>query len=161
MLEVLTVARFLSGGFFVWSSSHKLNRSSEFWKHILGYEIVGPRTARLLAATLPPAEFIMGLLFAAGLYPHVIGVALIVMIVGYSGAVVLSLIRKTGNECGCGARGGKVRPQVLLRNMLLTLLVIGGMNSNPATYVGGIWVVLSAMLVFIIVSTHKYKSLGK
>lgn len=77
---VLILARMLAGGFFVWSGSSKLGHSRKFWSQIMDYRITGARTSRILAATLPPLEFLGGLFFAAGVHPRGVGYFLLLML---------------------------------------------------------------------------------
>ncbi|WP_144444045.1 MauE/DoxX family redox-associated membrane protein [Clavibacter michiganensis] len=98
---LLVIARMCAGGFFVWTGSAKLSRSRHFWSQIMGYKIVGPRQARLLAAALPPVEFVAGLFFAAGLWPAVTGCVLLLLLAAFTAAIASSLLRGLENDCGC------------------------------------------------------------
>lgn len=161
MDELLTVCRFLAGGYFIWSGSSKMRSISEFWSQIMGYKITGAKNSRILAALLPPSEFVIGLLFAAGFLQLYTGILLLFMLSIFTVAILISLIRKTGNECGCSSSKGKVTPILLVRNGALAVLAVAGIMSSANEYIGVPFVAGCGVLIIFVISVNNFRSLGK
>ncbi len=157
---LLVIARMCAGGFFVWTGSAKLSRSRHFWSQIMGYKIVGPRQARLLAAALPPVEFVAGLFFAAGLWPAVTGCVLLLLLAAFTAAIASSLLRGLENDCGC-AGSDRVSPLLIVRNVMLPSLAVAGMSSAAPAYSGEIIVVACGCLLVVVISSNSYRAIGR
>ena len=127
----------------------------------MGYQITGPWQSRVLAAVFPPLEFVTGLFFAAGLVPFVTGPVLLGMLVVFSIAIIVSLARKTDNDCGCSSSQTKVSPVLLARNAVLAALVVAGLFSNVPTYEGAIVIVPLGGLLVLTLAIFNYRALGK
>jgi hypothetical protein len=157
MVVALVISRMLAGAYFVWAGSAKLGRTQTFWSEIMGYGIVGPRAAGILASVIIPVEFICGLFFAAGVSPVLTGSGLLALLVLFTLAMSISLVRNTGNDCGCGAGAEKVRPVLIVRNAVLAVLVIGGMLPPAPSYPGELIVLAvgTAAGVVIAVGSHR------
>ncbi len=156
----LIIARMLGGGFFVWVGSAKLGHARSFWSEVMGYEIVGPRLGRVLASAIVPIEFVCGLLFAAGVYPILNGAFLLILLATFSVAMVISLVRKTGNNCGCGVASSRVRPALLGRNAILAALITAGIFSPVPEYKGAPIVLLVAVLILFALALGSYRRLA-
>ena len=161
MAVVLIAARMLGGGYFVWAGSAKMSRSRQFWSEIMGYKVVGSRTSAVLASVLPPVEFICGLMFAAGVAPTVTGIVLLFLLLVFSGAIVVSLVRRTGNDCGCGSGGTKVSPVLLVRNLTIAGLIVAGIFSTSPTYPGEFIVLAMGAIVAAILAVALHQQVSK
>ncbi|WP_169795537.1 MauE/DoxX family redox-associated membrane protein [Arthrobacter woluwensis] len=159
--ELLTVCRFLVGGFFVWSGSSKFGNPAMFWSQIMGYQITGAGVSRVLAAVIPPLEFMCGLFFASGMLPLVPGIILLILLGVFCIAITVSLVRKADNDCGCGPKSSKVSPLHLVRNALLAALVVAGLFSPPLHYVGDYVVASCGALIIIGASIYRWRMLNR
>lgn len=155
------LARFISGGYFIWTGSAKLNKTRLFWSQIMDYDIVGARLSRLIASVLPPLEFVAGLFYAAGLYSAIIGLILLVLLLAFTGAVISALVRKKENDCGCASNDRQVSPVLILRNAILAGLVAAGVFSASPNYLGSIIVMTIGAATVLIFTSVAYRSLGK
>ncbi|KHK99419.1 hypothetical protein LK09_01785 [Microbacterium mangrovi] len=161
MEVILIAARMLGGGYFVWAGSAKMSKSRQFWSEIMGYKIVGSGTSAVLASVLPPVEFICGLMFAAGVAPTLTGIALLLLLLVFSGAIVVCLVRRTGNDCGCGSTGTKVTPMLLVRNAILAGLIVAGTFSTSPTYPGEFIVLAAGAIVAAIIAVALHQQVSE
>lgn len=161
MAVILIAARMLGGGYFVWAGSAKMSKSRQFWSEIMGYKIVGTRQSAVLATVLPPVEFICGLMFAAGVAPTITGIGLLLLLLVFSGAILVSLVRKTGNDCGCGSNGTKVTPRLLVRNLILAGLIAAGIFSKTPTYPREFIVLAAGAIVAAIIAVALHQKVTK
>jgi hypothetical protein len=159
MEVAFVVSRMLAGAYFVWAGSAKLGRTQTFWSEIMGYRMVGPRAAGVLASVIIPVEFICGLFFAAGVSPVLTGSGLLVLVVLFTLAISISLVRKMGNDCGCGAGVGKVRPVLVVRNAVVAVLVVAGMLSPAPAYPGELIVLAMGTLAGLVIAVGSHRQL--
>jgi|GEM_PF-7120001 len=158
---LFAVARFAAGAYFVWSGSSKLGAPATFWRQVMDYRIVGPRSSRAIAAGVPPAEFIAGLFFAAGVLPIAMGIALLCLLAVFTVAIISSLSRRLDNECGCGAGTARVSPWLVVRNVGLATLVVAGFFSTPPTYVGLWFVAAAGAATAVAITVVRFKVLSR
>ncbi|MCU1422458.1 MAG: hypothetical protein JWN36_2109 [Microbacteriaceae bacterium] len=161
MLTLFEAARFLAGGYFIWTGSSKLGRSAQFWDAIMGYRLIGPRLSAVIASVVPPLEFVLGLFFAAGVYPRPSGAVLAVMLSAFTVAIAISLVRRTDNDCGCGPRRDRVRPVLLIRNLVLGALIALGFLAAQPEQLGGPSVAIGGLTLAAIASIISYRKLQK
>ena len=152
-----TLSRLVSGGYFVWTGSGKLGRMPAFWSEIMAYGITSAPQSRLLAAAIPPAEFVIGLFFAAGLLPKVTGPCLLALLLIFTIALSVSLVRHTGNDCGCGATPSPVRPRLLLRNAALASMIAVGLLAPPQHYPAAVVVAALGAAVIAVMAVANYR----
>jgi uncharacterized membrane protein len=159
---VADIARLIGGGFFIWSGTSKFGRIADFWTQVMGYRLTSAIKSRLIASYLPPAEFVLGMLFATGYLTLVSGFILLFLLLGFSIAISSVLIRKIETDCGCaGAGRQKVRPILLTRNLGIAAIVVLGMFTSGPVGITNLVIGLSGALLIAILGTASYRVLGK
>jgi len=98
----------------------------EFARAILGYKLVPAGIASVLAKTLPICEVALGLLLLTGAFVPAATVTASGLVIAFSGAIAVALVRRQRNACGCGfGASEQVSWRLLIRNAaLLGLLLI-------------------------------------
>lgn len=124
----------------------------------MGQRLTGPRTARVLAAVIPPTEYISGWCFFIGMRPRLIGTVLLVLLGVFTTALVIARKRGTSNDCGYSSRPSKVRPGPVIRNVILAVLVVTGAGSTPVDH--DIVAQATALVVILILYVYRYTELG-
>jgi uncharacterized membrane protein YphA (DoxX/SURF4 family) len=79
----------------------KLRRQDEFAQAVANYRVLPRSLVKYAARGLPAAELTCGVLLGIGLVPHAVSVALFLMVLAFTTAVVINLIRGRKIECGC------------------------------------------------------------
>jgi hypothetical protein len=155
---LLTILRMASGGIFVWVGSSKLGRTRQFWSQVTGYRAVGPRPSSVLAAAIPPLEFVAGFFFATGIAPLAMCIVLLTMLTVFSGAIVMALVRRLNNECGCAGRS-RVSSMSLLRNAALAGAIMASAFAPSPAYPGEPLIVAGGIGFVIIATLRGYRTL--
>ena len=158
----LIATRLVVGGWFVWLASRKLGDSRRFWRQVMEYRIVGPRASRVVAAAMPPIEFVAGLLFAAGFLAQLFGPILLGLLALFTVAMGTVLARGIDADCGCGSsRPSPVRPALIVRNVALGMGIVVGSWSPTEPQMGEVAVTIAAAVVCVVVTTGTYRSIGR
>lgn len=160
MEVVFVVLRMAAGGFFVWSGVMKMSAAGRFWRQATDYEILGARSSRFLASFVPPFEFLVGLLFAAGFYPKVLGGSLITLVIVFSVAMLIVMARGKVADCGCGGAESQIRPALIIRNALVVGAIVCGMFSPVQDHVGAPVVTGLVVIAGILIAVSIYRSIG-
>jgi len=97
-----------------------------FARAILGYRLVPAGIASALARTLPVAEIILATFLLTGAFVPVATITSAGLVIAFSGAVSIALLRRQRNACGCGIGASEpVSWSLLVRNtVLLGALVV-------------------------------------
>jgi uncharacterized membrane protein YphA (DoxX/SURF4 family) len=129
--------RILVGGVFIVAGLAKLKApSSQFVRAILGYELLPPTAAQIMAKTLPWLEVGVGLLLWAGLWSQYAAMLGAVLLLAFSGAVAFSLWRGKEHECGCFQSRAPVQWRLVYRNVALAGMLLLVYETQ-----GGLWAV--------------------
>ncbi|WP_273845799.1 MauE/DoxX family redox-associated membrane protein [Rubrobacter calidifluminis] len=127
-------ARFFLAAVFVAAGLSKLFRSAEFERAVENYRLLPAGWSRTVAFWLPEAELLAGIFLAFGvlLVPAASVVGLMLLV--FSGAVAINLLR--GREMGCGCFGAgspeKMTWLTVVRNLLLFGLALVVVFVPPA-----------------------------
>ena len=93
--------RFYLGGVFVYASVYKIGYAAEFAETIASYQIVPALAVNAVALALPWLELICGALLVAGVRVRTVSAMLGALLVVFSIAVVVNMLRETPIDCGC------------------------------------------------------------
>ena len=124
--RVELAARWILGVTFIYASFHKIISPSDFAKIIYGYDLFPAALINLMAITLPFVELITGLALILGIYPRSAALIINVMLLGFTLALSINLMRGHGFDCGCfaaGQTGATASAWVLLGRDFLLLAV--------------------------------------
>jgi uncharacterized membrane protein YphA (DoxX/SURF4 family) len=89
------------GGVFIYASMYKINYPGEFAETIAGYQLVPYWAVNLMALAMPWAELIAGILMILGVRTKSAAAVLAGMLVMFSLAILITLIRDIPIGCGC------------------------------------------------------------
>ena len=159
MLDPL-VASIVSIGFglmFLLASVHKLTGFGRF-RAVLGeYRIMPAFLVPVVAAAVPVLEIVLGLTWLFANEPRIAGLATTGLLVLYTSAIALNLLRgRVHISCGCGfgksARGSEVLSWgLVLRNVSLLIAAIAATMPQSARTIGVLdYIVLVAALLGVI-----------
>jgi len=98
-------ARWILGLTFIYASLHKILAPADFAKIIYGYDLFPALLINLMAITIPFTELITGLALILGIYPRSAALIINVMLLGFTVALSINLIRGHEFDCGCFAAG--------------------------------------------------------
>lgn len=155
-----SICRFLGAGYFIIVGLMKLQDVELFWTQVMNYGLTTTQQARWLAAALPTSEVALGYLFANRVFPFASGFGLIILLIGFSGAIAHSLSKGSVHDCGCGGRG-KVHPILLVRNLGLIALVSIGAFSAPKPLLEEVILTSLAVTAALATIINRYKFLGR
>lgn len=123
--EFLTIfARAVLGLVFVVASIDKIADPAAFAASIGNYKIVSYALALALATLLPWIELLCGLALICGLARRGSSLLLVCLLVMFTGAVSIALVRGLDISCGCFTQdpaAGKIGLTKILENVLLIL----------------------------------------
>jgi putative oxidoreductase len=89
------------GGVFIYASMYKIGYPAEFAQNIASYQIVPFWAVNLLAIVMPWTELICGILLAVGLRSKSAVAMIAGMLLLFTLAILLSLVRNIPIGCGC------------------------------------------------------------
>jgi len=95
------VLRLYLSGIFIYASLHKINFPAEFADNIAGYLIVPHWLVNPLAVFMPWLELVCGLFLLAGVRVRAASLLICGMLIMFTLAVVVALIKDTPIGCGC------------------------------------------------------------
>ncbi|MCB9847695.1 MAG: DoxX family membrane protein [Phycisphaeraceae bacterium] len=122
--SIATLARYALGALFIFSGAVKLQDPQAFAFAIKGFKII-TNEALMTQATfaVPWTEVLIGVLLVLGLFTRAAAGALLIMLAGFTAAVVSVLARDIDTECGCFGRflGSKIDQSTIIRNAMLLI----------------------------------------
>ncbi|WP_045212863.1 MauE/DoxX family redox-associated membrane protein [Desulfonatronovibrio magnus] len=107
VLKVLTspylalILRLYIGGLFIFASMYKINYGAEFAETIASYQLVPYWSVNFLAITMPWLELICGIMLVVGFRARSATVLIAFMLVLFTIAVLINLLRDSPISCGC------------------------------------------------------------
>jgi hypothetical protein len=106
----LLIVRFAMAAIFIRAGLVKLANLREFQLAVANYRILPPRLVPAVALGVPAGEVAGGALLLLGVAPGIASAVLAALLVCFSAAIGLNLIRGRIFDCGCG---GRTVPQVI------------------------------------------------
>lgn len=146
------VLRLVVGGVLLSAGIIKVRAGSQrFLRAVVGYDLLPARAAGVVATVVPWSEIILGTLLVLGASLSFTAPLTAALLLTFSSAISVSLLRGRANSCGCGPGSTPVRWSLLVRNLVLTAcLVPAGATdwiSTVLTTVAAIGVLVLALLV--------------
>ncbi len=131
----LFIARLIVGGILLIAGIAKIKAgASQFLSAILGYDLLPPYLATLAARVLPWLEIAAGLSLIFGLGVQIAAVVGFGLLLLFSGAVAISLLRGKSQSCGCFNSLTPVQWRLTYRN-----LALAGLLLPVYQFRGGLW----------------------
>lgn len=147
MATFVLIGRLLVGGVFIASGVIKLKLpSSSFLASVLGYDLVPIEWAAVLARSLPWIEVGVGSMLLLGVREQEATLAGFAMLMAFTIAIEISLLRGKKQDCGCFGSRSVVQWRLAYRNLLLMALLVlayahsGAIGTGPElAYVKSNW----------------------
>ena len=89
------------GAVFVYASMYKINYPGEFAETIASYQLVPYWMVNLMALVMPSTELVSGILMVLGVRTRAAAAAIGAMLVLFSLAILITLLRGIPIGCGC------------------------------------------------------------
>ncbi len=89
------------GALFIYASMYKINYTAEFAETIASYQLMPYWAVNSAAIVLPWIEMISGILLIAGIRLRSAALIIAFLLVVFSAAIVVNLIRGANIGCGC------------------------------------------------------------
>lgn len=125
-LPVQVLCRIILGGVFIYASIDKILHLHDFAKIIDNYQLVPGILVTFPAIVLPWVEMISGLFLVAGIFRRASALILSAMLLMFSIAITINLIRGITFDCGCfstaATASGNDPVTLMLRDILLLIL---------------------------------------
>jgi uncharacterized membrane protein YphA (DoxX/SURF4 family) len=119
------VLRLVVGGVLLSAGIVKVRAGPQrFLRAVVGYELLPARVAGVVAFLVPWSEITLGIALLLGAALAVAAPLAAVLLVIFSSAISVSLLRGRANSCGCGAGSMPVRWSLLVRNLALVACLI-------------------------------------
>lgn len=135
------MCRLLVGGILLTAAVAKIRAGqSRFLSAILGYELVSKPVATVLARWLPWTEVITGGLLVVGFLTRPAVWVATALLLTFSAAIALSLVRGRNNECGCLGQLTPVQWRLIYRNLVLIGALIPVYIFNGGAWAVDTWV---------------------
>lgn len=93
--------RIYVGGLFIYASMYKINYPSEFAETIASYQLVPYWAVNLMALVMPWMELVSGVLLVLGVRTKSSAAVIGGMLVIFSLAILITLLRRIPIDCGC------------------------------------------------------------
>lgn len=101
------VLRLYIGGLFIYASMYKINYPAEFAETVATYQIVPYWAVNIFAVVLPWVELISGVLLVSGIRARSGAVIIGLLMIMFTCATFINLMRDTAISCGCFHAGGE------------------------------------------------------
>lgn len=124
-LPVQILSGFILGGLFIYASIDKIVHPHAFAKIIYNYQLMPDVFIYFMAVTLPWVEIFAGLALVAGVYRRPSAVILSSLLVIFSIAISINLLRGLNFDCGCfstvSTEAGSDPVGLLIRDILILI----------------------------------------
>lgn len=119
------LARLLVGGLLLIAGLAKLKaHRSQLLNAILGYDLIPEWVAAVLTRGLPWVEVSVGGLLLVGLWSRLVAILGVGLLLIFSSAVTISLLRGKDNNCGCFGSPTSVQWRLVRRHRILMGLLV-------------------------------------
>lgn len=102
---ILWVLRAILGGFFIWSGYEKMKDLSDFTQTVANYKMIDRPWDALVAYFVPCLEIVVGLALIVGVFAQGGLAILMLMLLGFSGAIAWVWHQGLNINCGCYGKG--------------------------------------------------------
>ena len=117
--------RLYIGGLFIYASMYKINYPAEFAETVASYQLVPYWAVNIFAVVLPWVELISGLLLIAGIRSRSAAVVIGLMMIMFTTATFISLIRDAPISCGCFSTVGEnISWRTIGRDIIWLIMII-------------------------------------
>ena len=131
------ILRVYIGGLFIYASMYKINYTAEFAETIASYQIVPYMAVNIIAVVLPWIELVSGVLLVAGIRARSAVVFLGLMLIMFTIAMFINLMRDAPISCGCfHSIGEKISWWTLVRDMVWSIMTIHIFFFDKAFHLG-------------------------
>ncbi len=129
----LVGSRILIGLIFIISGITKISNPHEFIEAVNNFQMLPPLTVNLFVIVIPWIEFSAGLLFLFNIYPKETGTILLTLLIMFTIAVVVALLRSFTFTCGCFGNvfSQEIGVLKLIENLFLVWLLFNFLFNNP------------------------------
>jgi putative oxidoreductase len=141
-LPVQVLCRFILGGLFIYAGIHKVADPHGFAKIVYNYQLLPDILVTTLAVVMPWVEIIAGFFLVAGIFERTSAVVLTSLLLIFSIAITINLIRGLNFDCGCFStvvtESGSDTVGLLIRDVLMLIpgfLIILFHQGIPSTVV--------------------------
>jgi uncharacterized membrane protein YphA (DoxX/SURF4 family) len=100
-LPVQVLCRFILGGLFIYAGIHKVADPHGFARIVHNYQLLPDTLVTLLAVVMPWVEIMAGLFLVAGIFKRTSAVVLSSLLIIFTIAISINLIRGLDFDCGC------------------------------------------------------------
>ncbi len=137
MLLLATIMmRFVLAGLFLYAGLQKWRSNEEFHQAVLAFKLLDGPPARWMAQMLPGLECAVALALFVGIATRWMALLLLMLVLIFSGALVLAWQRHLRLACHCFGNSGRGEttsyPRALARNTLLSALALGIVLAPPS-----------------------------
>ena len=98
-------ARWILGLTFIYSSSHKILSPDDFARIVYGYDLFPHVLINLIAIVIPFLQLVAGFALIVRFYPRSAAIIINVMLLAFTAALTINLIRGHEFDCGCFSAG--------------------------------------------------------
>lgn len=134
---VAIVLRFYIGGIFIYASMNKINYTAEFAETIASYQIVPHWSVNIMAVILPWVELICGILLVAGIRTRSATVIIGCLMIIFTIAIFINLIKGTSISCGCfSTMGEKISWWTFSRDIIWMMMIVHIFFYDKALHLG-------------------------
>ena len=131
------ILRVYIGGLFIYASMYKINYTAEFAETIASYQIVPYMAVNIIAVVLPWIELASGVLLVAGIRARSAVVFLGLMLIMFTIAMFINLMRDAPISCGCfHSIGEKISWWTLVRDIVWSIMTIQIFFFDKAFHLG-------------------------
>jgi hypothetical protein len=124
-LPVQVVCRLILGGLFIYAGIHKVADPHGFAAIIYNYKLLPDTLVTVSAVVMPWVEIFAGILLVAGIYKRTSALVLSSLLLVFSVAISINLIRGLNFDCGCFStvvtETGSDPVGLLIRDLLLLI----------------------------------------
>jgi putative oxidoreductase len=124
-LPVQVLCRFILGGLFIYAGIHKVADPHGFARIVYNYQLLPDTLVTTLAVVMPWVEIMAGLFLVAGIFKRTSTVVLSSLLIIFTIAISINLIRGLNFDCGCFStivtESGSDPLGLLIRDILLLI----------------------------------------
>jgi uncharacterized membrane protein YphA (DoxX/SURF4 family) len=139
MISILIVlARVSVGALFLFAGWIKLRAGvSHFFSDLLAYDLLPLPATKLLASVLPLVEVVIGGLLIVGFLTPVVTTIGMFMLLVFTGAVAIALLRHKEISCGCFGRQVNIQQErwiIFSRNIVMLTVLGVTLTQKPTVF---------------------------